>query len=160
MNVLTNNYSINIPNNIGTTENNFHTNIDLDDFNGSIFFNQRTPILNARIEKLLFEFSQLQDNWDEDGGLAPNHLALNSARNISLLLKKSGQKIYHAAPGPNGEIMLDIRSIGLGKSIEIIFYPNKAFYVTFSNTGKPQQGDFKNSILSHLLEWLNGVDND
>ena len=105
--------------------------------------------------RLLDEYSTLKDNWDQDDAKAPTKNAIIQAKYITSLLSKHGQPIYHAAPGPNGEIMLDIRNKGNTKSIEIIFYNDKSVAVTFPENHKPSQFQFEDSALPGLLEWLN-----
>jgi len=111
--------------------------------------------LNSRINKLLDEFNDLQDNWDEDDAISPSKKAINRAKYITSLLENHGQAIYHTTPGPNGEIMLDIRNNVNSKSVEIIFYHNREFALQFSPEEKPTQFDFNVNILPELLNWLN-----
>lgn len=117
--------------------------------------------LNNRIFSLLAEFEQLQEGWDEDGAAKPDPIALHTAWYISLILERSGQKIFHVAPGVQGEIMLDLRDGKGERSIEILLYPNERFiYVTFPSNDRPQQGQFYIGLLPTLLEWLNGPMNE
>lgn len=111
--------------------------------------------LNNRISKLLSEFEQLQNNWDNDDALAPSKSAIRMANYTSKLLSNCGQPIYHVAPGPNGEIMLDIRNSDLTKSLELIFYSERSVAVYFPKEGKPFQKDFVINDLQSLLSWLN-----
>ncbi len=111
--------------------------------------------INHRILILLNEYKQLKENWDEDEGMAPNSLAINSAVFLTKVLEKSGQAIFHAAPGPNGEIMLDIRNKKNTKSLEILFYANRSVAVLFPANEKPSQQNFDYHNLPHLLQWLN-----
>jgi len=111
--------------------------------------------MNARILVLLNEYAALRDNWDEDNGKAPSAKALAQAYYITSLLDKHGQSIYHAAPGPNGEIMLDIRNRKKTKSVEIILYGDRSTVVYFPEQGKPAQKKFDESLLPELLDWVN-----
>ncbi|WP_033417690.1 hypothetical protein [Cytophaga aurantiaca] len=111
--------------------------------------------LNNRIHKLLREFSVLEDNWDENDSIAPIESVIKQAKFITSLLEKHGQPIFHAAPGPNGEIMLDIRNKKKDRSLEIIFYPLKSVVVLFPERGTPDQQIFTINNLPYLLEWLN-----
>jgi len=124
--------------------------------NSSITLNWLEEIgINARIHKLLKEFSKLNDNWDGDDAIAPTPIVLKKAQFITTLLEKHGQPIYHATPGPNGEIMLDIRNSRKTKSLELIFYPSKSIAVRFPDNGDPSQMNFDYSNLPELLEWIN-----
>lgn len=111
--------------------------------------------LNARIHKLLEEFASLEDNWDEDDALAPDQLALIRAEFLTTLLEKHGQPIFHAAPGPIGEVLLDLRDKNKSKSVEIIFYKNRTNVVFFPSSGTPFQEQFEIQNLPQILEWLN-----
>lgn len=111
--------------------------------------------INQRILNLLKEYAQLPDNWDEDDALAPAQSAIRQAYFLTRVLEKHGQPIFHAAPGPNGEIMLDIRNRPKTKSLEIIFYADRAVSVLFPAEGKPTQGTFELEKLPQLLHWLN-----
>jgi hypothetical protein len=113
--------------------------------------------LNSRINKLLEEFIELQDNWDEDDALSPSKIAIKRAKYITSLLENHGQAIYHTAPGPNGEIMLELRNSYNSKSVELIFYNNREFALQFSPEEKPNQFDFNVDILPELLNWLNKI---
>jgi len=104
---------------------------------------------------LLKEYAQLQVNWDDAGAMAPSIYALNNAQFLANLLEKHGQSVFHAAPGPNGEIMLDLRNTRKSKSLEIIFYSHKAVSVQFPEEGRPIQEDFDFQNLPMLLQWLN-----
>ena len=110
-------------------------------------------ILNSRIMELIEEYSELKDNWDENDALAPSASVIDSAKQLISLLEKKGQVMYHSAPGPNGEIMVDIRN--QEKSIEIIFYKNRAVSVQIPKIGKPTQKNFEINDLQSLLIWLN-----
>ncbi|MDN3658940.1 hypothetical protein QWZ08_25070 [Ferruginibacter paludis] len=112
-------------------------------------------ILNGTIMNLLNEFATLNDNWDDEGAKAPSIIAIEKAKAITSLLDKHGQKIFHTAPGPNGEVMIDIRSRNKAKSIEIIFYSNISIAVKFPEKGHAEQSAFTAGDLPDLLTWLN-----
>jgi hypothetical protein len=111
--------------------------------------------INQRIIKLLDDYKQLNDNWDADGAMAPSRSAINLALFLTRTLEKHGQSMFHAAPGPHGEIMLDIRNSKNTKSLEIIFYADRAVSVLFPEDGKPTQQSFDFHNLPHLLQCLN-----
>lgn len=111
--------------------------------------------LNSKIIYLLNEYATLQDNWDEDGAISPAVKEINKAKGITFLLSKHGQSIFHTAPGPNGEIMLDIRNKDKTRSVEIIFYQQKSLAVLFPEQGTATQQPFKATDLPELLNWLN-----
>ncbi len=111
--------------------------------------------LNGRIFRLLDEFTSLKDNWDDDDAKAPSREAIHKARFIVSVLGKHGQKVFHAAPGPNGEVMLDIRNQRTGRSVEIIFYAHKSVAVFFPKSGQPTQTSFDIADLPEVLTWVN-----
>jgi hypothetical protein len=123
--------------------------------NSTVFSFLDSVGINKRVLDLLSTYSQLQDNWDEEDGLAPDQTALAEATQLAQTLQKAGQKVFHADPGPNGEIMLDLRNENGIRSLELIFYPNKTIAVKFPETGDPSQEIFEQQTLPGLLEWLN-----
>jgi hypothetical protein len=110
-------------------------------------------LLNQRELSLLDEFENLKDNWDGELSKAPSFNSILKARFILKILQATGQKVFHVAPGPNGEIMIDIRKNN--KSIELLFYNDMVKYVTFPADESPVQGIFELNILPELLQWLN-----
>jgi len=111
--------------------------------------------LNSRIMSLLDEYSRLEDNWDDDGGLAPRANNIRRAKYLTDLMERYGQSIYHAAPGPEGEIMLDLRNKTKTRSVEIIFYPDREVVVFFPDTDRPFQEVFTDDKMPEILRWLN-----
>jgi hypothetical protein len=111
--------------------------------------------VNNRIVKLLEEYKLLENNWDEDDAVAPSAVALNKSLLLTKILEMRGQPVFHAAPGPNCEIMLDIRNSKNTKSLEIIFYADRAVAVKFPEEGRPSQQHFEFQQLPDLLQWLN-----
>ncbi len=111
--------------------------------------------MNQTIISLLKDYGELEDNWDGEGAKKPNLFSLNQAIYLTEELTNLNQNIYHVAPGPNGEIMLNIRNENNSKSIEIIFYENISIQVLFSDNNKPIQDSFEFTKLNNLLNWLN-----
>lgn len=109
--------------------------------------------INSRIIQNIIEYKNLEDNWDFDNAKAPTDKVIQTALYISRLLQKYGQKIYHSAPGPNGEIMLDIRS--KNKSFEIIIYDHKTNIVFIPEDDVlPTQEDFDEKEIIRYISWL------
>ncbi len=111
-----------------------------------------TPALNERILRLLEEFKKLNENWDRDGALAPDSMAIRSAEMLVKQLQLTGQKVFHVAPGPQGEIMIDLRKED--RSVEILFYADKMRYVLFPKQGSAKQSEYKSDDLPKILKWL------
>ena len=104
---------------------------------------------------LLNEYATLHANWDEDGAIPPAPDAIRRAKAITYLLSKHAQPIFHTAPGPNGEIMLDLRNKTKTRSIEIILYQDRSVAVLFPEQGAATQQTFYTTDLPALLNWLN-----
>ena len=111
--------------------------------------------LNSKIMSLLSEYATLQANWDEEGAIAPAPDAVLSAKAITFLLSKHAQPIFHTAPGPNGEIMLDLRNKNKTRSIEIILYQDRSVAVLFPEQAAASQQPFNTTDLPGLINWLN-----
>ena len=157
MKSLTNNYSAS-PISYSTS---FHTPIEICctynvtiDSTSTIITKPQQYSLNARIKQLLNEFENLKDDWDEDNAKAPYKSCISNAGFLTDLFNNHGQRIYHAAPGPNGEIMLDVRNNEKDKAVEFIFYNDRAICVRFSPKG-PEQEVFDDNKLPEIMNWLN-----
>lgn len=114
-----------------------------------------TCSLNGRITELLNEYSQLTTDWNQDDDIAPDKSAIHQASFLASLLAQHGQAIFHASPGPAGEIMLELRNKRNTKAVEIIFYPTRSVIVFFPASEKPGQQPFRWEELPSYLEWLN-----
>jgi len=110
---------------------------------------------NLHIHRLLDEFSVLQNDWDEEGALAPDIDVIEKARTLVYILENHGLRIFHVAPGPNGEIMIDLRNRDKTKSVEIIYYNSSSVAVKFPESGYPEQLEFDYDLLPELLAWIN-----
>jgi len=100
-------------------------------------------------------YKNLVDNWDEDGAVAPTHQTVTIALDIALLLTAAGQGIYHTSPGPNGEIMINLRNGD--KSAEFLIYPgDQRKFVRIGPDETPKQGNLTPDSLRETLQWLNG----
>lgn len=123
--------------------------------NSIVISKKKTEGINQRILSLLTSYKKLENNWDYDDAVAPSEKVIARSESIALTLQNIGQKIYHSAPGPNGEVMLDLREINNSKSIEIIVYNDKTNLVYVPEEGLPTQEIFDFSRLKDYLNWLN-----
>lgn len=98
---------------------------------------------------------ELEDNWDDEGAKAPNEAAIAKALGFVEILSSSGQEIFNVGPGPNGEVLVDLRNPDNSKSLEFLFYKDHAVVVRFDDNAG-MQDDFDEKNLSALLQWLNG----
>lgn len=112
---------------------------------GDVMYNRHQFIISA--------MEALEDNWDGEGALPPDKESLQIAKSITHMLWRYGQPVFHIAPGPTGEVMVNLRKGD--KSLELLFYPNRWKYVQFSPLEKPQQGVLDFSNFPKLLSWLN-----
>jgi len=125
-------------------------------FNSIVVSARKKYGINERILSLLKSYKKLNDNWDFDDALAPSLNVIDISELIVMTFQKIGQKIYHTAPGPNGEIMLDIRDSKNSKSIEIIIYHYDKINIVFIPENEfPTQENFEFPKLKSYLNWLN-----
>lgn len=109
--------------------------------------------INSRIHDLIYKFGSLEDNWDGYDALAPTDKVIDLARHLTTFLSKIGVKIYNTAPGPNGEIMLDLRNDK--NSLELIIYDDRTMLIKFPYHGTPSQSKLDHLIqITAELEWL------
>jgi hypothetical protein len=100
------------------------------------------------------ELVNLEDNWDEDGALAPTGQVISNTISILSSLSKVSQPINNISTGYLGEVAIKFKNGN--KVFEIIFYPNKSKFVTYNkDTNEAQQGIFEENTLYRLLNWLN-----
>lgn len=110
--------------------------------------------LNQAHLSAIISYQYLTDSWDEDGAIAPNRQTVLSALDIALLLTVTGQMIYQTAPGPVGEIMINLRSGD--KSAELLMYPNgHGKFVWIAPDEIPRQGVLTSNSLQKTLQWIN-----
>jgi hypothetical protein len=110
--------------------------------------------INSGFLDVLESFRMLRQNWDSYGGDAPNNEVIDIAISFIKQLQLRNQPVYQVAPGPDGEIMVELRSGE--KSIEFLFYRNRTKYVDFTNPDAPKQAPYSAESLSRLLESLHG----
>ncbi|MFN6378096.1 MAG: hypothetical protein ACK4WD_02395 [Flavobacteriales bacterium] len=122
--------------------------------NSIVLYHPKEFNYNLKIFKLLEDFEHLEDNWDGDGALAIPKSVITQAKTIMIFLDSRGLKIFHTAPGPNGEIMIDLRNRANTKSLELIIYSTRNIAIKFPSHGKPEQDFFDILNLSHFLNWL------
>ena len=122
--------------------------------NSIVLYQHKEFNYNLKMFKLLKDFEQLENNWDGDGALAIPKTVISKAESIIIFLDTMGLKVFHTAPGPNGEIMIDLRNRENTKSLELIIYSTRNIAVKFPSDGKPEQHLFDILDLPHFLNWL------
>lgn len=74
-------------------------------------------------------YSKLQQNWDSYGADAPSNISIQNAIRFVRKIDKFNVIPYFTAPGPNGEIVIELKN---GDStIEIYFNPDNSEEVYF-----------------------------
>ena len=119
--------------------------------------NRDHSFLNKKIFASLKEYRLLSDNWDDDDSKAPSQDAITNADSTARLLSSHGWNIYYVSPGPNGEILLELRSENTDRSIQIIYRNSKAIVLSLPEKGKITQSEYRDSNLPELLNWLEAI---
>lgn len=125
-------------------------------YNASIFLVSNSQGLNDKFIQQLSILSKLETNWDGDDALPPFTSCILKAEQLLNTLNSKGEKISMIAPGPNGEIMIEMNNKYNGNSLEIIFYEKKSVFVKFPKEGCPEQGNYEKNILPDLIKWIYG----
>lgn len=110
-----------------------------------------------RVIASLKEFSALQENWDSYGAERISNAVIADAVSLVKKLDALRQEVYFVAPGPNGELSLELENKTTNRSLEILVYPDKQWkYLRFEAKDFISQGSMTiQDIRSHWY-WLNG----
>ncbi|MFT5780257.1 MAG: hypothetical protein ACI837_003218 [Crocinitomicaceae bacterium] len=111
-----------------------------------------SPVNRLEIQKVR-SFAELEQNWDSYDAQKISPDAIAKSVDLIKEIDKLDEEIYFSSPGPNGEVMIQLKKAE--KEVEIIQYANKSKYVTFSKEEFEKQGDFTLEILPEIIEWLN-----
>lgn len=68
----------------------------------------------------LHRFKHLNENWDSYGADKPSLSAIKQAENMIRQLDEVGIEVFFTAPGPNGEIVVELKN--QDRAVEIYFY--------------------------------------
>lgn len=98
-------------------------------------------------------FSDLERNWDSYNAEELNSNTISKAIDIVKEIDILDEDVYFTSPGPNGEIMIQLKKES--KEVELIIYEDRTKYITFVNNEFVKQGSFSLNILSEIIEWLN-----
>jgi hypothetical protein len=97
-------------------------------------------------------YLKLEPNWDSYGAAAISEQSVEKAIAFIAEIDKYSIDVYMTSPGPNGEVLVHLRS---GKrEIEFLFYADKAKYVLFDSNEYESQGSYTSGILNELIDWL------
>lgn len=101
----------------------------------------------------LKSFLRLQDNWDSYGAAAPQKDIIEQAISFVKSLDQRGQEVFFTAPGPNGEILVEVTQGE--KTIETtISEDGEKSYASFHRTQCVEEGNLSDLRLPLLLQWL------
>jgi hypothetical protein len=111
--------------------------------------------LNNRKEiNKLHTFAKLDPNWDSYGAEKITASVIQDSIKFIKLIDKLDQDVYFTAPGPNGEISIEL--INGKKSTELLIYPNKNYkYVCFEGAQVKDQGVLTDKKVEELILWIN-----
>lgn len=116
----------------------------------SLDLDQSYTALLQRLE----EYASLTENWDGYGAMVPTTDAIEAGKQFIKQLAGRGQHIDFTAPGPNGEISVELKKDS--KYIEFVFYPADVRRYTAFDGGKlAERGNYNSDKLTGLLLWLN-----
>lgn len=102
------------------------------------------------------EFQKLPVGWDSYDAATVSPVAAEDSIAFIRQLDVFDIDVYQTSPGPNGEIMVQVKE---GSSeIEFLFYENKVKYITFCNNEFNTQGNYSKELLPELIEWLRADD--
>jgi hypothetical protein len=110
--------------------------------------------VSKNYSSIISELMSLEDNWDDEGAIAPTYIVINNTVSLLSTLDKIGQPINNISTGYTGEVAINLKNGN--KVFEIIFYPNKSKFATFNKeTNQADQGVYEENTLHKLLNWLN-----
>lgn len=101
-----------------------------------------TPSLSLEAMKMLErieEFKSLRDNWDSYQAASPSESAIRQAEKMVRRLDRAGMPFFFTAPGPNGEIVLELKR--MNRAAEIYFYADApSDFVLFEGDRSVEEG--------------------
>lgn len=102
------------------------------------------------------DFLKLRAGWDSYDALPVLPAAAEGSIAFIRQLDVFDIDVYQATPGPNGEIMVQVKDGS--REIEFLFYGDKVKYVTFCKNEFNTQGVFSKELLPELIEWMRVYD--
>lgn len=108
--------------------------------------------INASEIAHIKSYAKLQENWDGYGSDSISGKAINKAIDFIKAIDKFDLEVYLSSPGPNGEVMVQLRN--QDKEMEVVCYDDKDKYVLFHANNFVNQGDYSPPLLQELVAWL------
>lgn len=97
-------------------------------------------------------YAKLLENWDSYGSAPISGIAITKAIDFIKAIDKFDLEVYLSAPGPNGEVMVQLKN--QDKEIEVVCYASNDKYVLFQANIFINQGNYTPEILRELVAWL------
>lgn len=100
---------------------------------------------NLGIVQKLNRFAFLSTNWDGYNADAPSQIAIKQARHFVYQLNREGIQVYFTAPGPNGEILLELKNDKT--AVEIYFYEeSESDFFLFDHNSLVREGQTRDGL--------------
>lgn len=120
-------------------------------------YKRPVSIQARRVIDSLKEFGALPENWDSYGAVRIGEGVIEDAIRVVKAFDALQQEVYFVAPGPNGEISLELENSISNRSLEILIYPdNKWKYLRFEAKDFVAQGNMTTHDIRSHQDWLQG----
>jgi hypothetical protein len=114
---------------------------------------ENVSIKNLKEIDKIKSFLNLEPNWDSYDAIKTDAKVIWEAVDFVKKIDKYSIDVYFSAPGPNGEISIELKN--QIKTIEFIFYPESRWkFVSFEGDKLDKQGAFQLNNLDSLISWL------
>lgn len=108
---------------------------------------------NKMEARKIISFAKLEKNWDGYNAEEISQIVIENALAIVSVINEHDEDVYFTSPGPNGEIMIQLKNEE--REVEFIIYPAKSKFVKFTSNTFVSQGSFSISMLPEIINWLN-----
>ncbi|MCX6136373.1 MAG: hypothetical protein NTV54_02630 [Ignavibacteriales bacterium] len=118
----------------------------------TVYYEER-ELLEETIDAIgkLKSFSRLQENWDGYGALPPQQDTIEQAISFVKALDRGGEPVYFAAPGPNGEILVELKKGN--RTVEVTIEEDNHIKSALFIENRCIEED-ANFVERKILEWL------
>lgn len=113
------------------------------------------PSLSSEALKMLGrleEFKSLRENWDSYHASSPSESAIRQAEKMVRRLDREGVPFFFTAPGPNGEIMLELKR--MNRAAEIYFYADAPSDFVLFEGNRPVEEGFSEQNLQKIIQFI------
>lgn len=120
-----------------------------------VIYSGTTPELSGEARRILEKlegFKQLGENWDTYQAAAPTATAIRQAEKMVRRLDAEGAPFFFTAPGPNGEIVVELKH--RHKTAEIYFYTDEpSDFVLFDGDQSVKEG-FTDQDFHQIIDFI------